>query len=94
MDIEFDKSKDAWNIRERGISFTQAIEFDFSTAIQVEDTRKDYGETRVVAYGFIENRLYVLCYKPLGKRHIRVISLRKANMRERRTYEKETRCID
>lgn len=94
LEIEFDDSKDAWNLRERGISFTQVREFDFETAVELHDTRKEYGETRVIAYGFIESRLHVLCYKPLGKRHIRVISLRKANRRERTSYEKAIYSLD
>ena len=94
MKIEFDAKKNAWNIRERGIAFTEVEAFEFDTAIRVEDTRKDYGETRVIAYGYIGSRLHVLCFKPLGKRHIRVISLRKANKREERVYEKATQTTD
>ena len=88
MKIEFDPAKNEWNIKERGIAFTEVEYFDFATAIRVEDERKDYGETRIVAYGFIGKRLHILCYKQLSSNYIRVISLRKANKREEKFYEK------
>jgi len=86
--IEFDQNKNNWNIRERNISFEMVYDFDFTTAIRAEDKRKNYGEQRIVAHGFIEERLYVLCFKPLGENYIRIISLRKANKREIKIYEK------
>jgi uncharacterized protein len=91
--IEFDPAKNERNIRNRGIAFMLAKEFDFDTAVRVEDLRHDYGETRVVAYGYIGARLHVMCYKPVGKNHIRIISLRKANQRERASYAETARTI-
>ena len=86
MKIEFDPNKNEKNIKTRGLSFTAAQRFDYDTAIRVEDVRRDYGEQRIVAYGYIGPRLHVLCYKPIGRLHIRVISLRKANKREEKFY--------
>ena len=86
MDISFDAAKEARNIATRGISFEQAIAFEWDTALIVADTRKDYGERRFQAFGLIANRLYVLVFTPRsGKTH--VISLRKANKREVKRYE-------
>jgi hypothetical protein len=62
VEITFDLAKDERNIRERGLSFERAVDFDFETAIRVEDTRRDYGETRFVAVGYLGNRLHVLCF--------------------------------
>lgn len=87
MKIEFDDAKNAFNIRERGIAFTQASRFEFDTSIRAQDLRHDYGEVRMRALGFIDGRLHMLCFKPISKNHIRVISLRKANAKERKTYE-------
>ena len=86
MDIDFDPAKNDTNIRERGLSFERAGDFDFATAIVREDIRKDYPETRFVALGFLENRLHVLCFTPIAS-GIRVISFRKANRREEKDYE-------
>ena len=49
---------------------------------------KNYPEQRFVAVGYLEDRLHVLCFSEtnLG---IRVISLRKANQREEKRYEKD-----
>ena len=89
MDISFDAAKNARNIATRGISFEQAVEFEWDTALIVADTRKDYGERRFQALGLIAPRLHVLVFTPRsGKTH--VISLRKANKREVKRYEAQT----
>ncbi len=90
MEIQFDPEKDARNIELRGISLQDAVEFEWESALIIQDTRQDYGETRYRAFGFIENRLHALVFTP-REGTIRVISLRKANRREALRYEKETR---
>ncbi|MGQ0708776.1 MAG: BrnT family toxin [Rhodoferax sp.] len=92
MQIEFDAAKNATNIRERGLGFERAAEFDFGTAVIAQDTRRAYPEVRFVATGFLGTRLHVLCFTPRAG-GIRVISFRKANAREARNYE-QTRTID
>jgi uncharacterized DUF497 family protein len=86
--IEFDAGKSQRNARERRLPFTMAAEFDFSTALVVEDRRSDYPERRFVALGHIGRRLHVLCFTPITD-GIRVISLRKANTTEIKTYGDE-----
>jgi uncharacterized protein len=49
------------------------------------DDRFDYGEVRNVAFGLINDRLFVCVYAD-RKAERRVISLRKANMREVKHY--------
>jgi uncharacterized DUF497 family protein len=68
------------------LSFERAVDFDFETAIIKEDTRKAYPERRFIAFGYLGDRLHVLCFTP-KKDGIRVISFRKANHREVRDYE-------
>ena len=92
MKIEFDPAKSEKNELERGLPFTRAKAFEFRTAIRVDDKRKEYGERRILAYGYIGHRLHVLCYKPVAG-GIRVISLRKANKREEKFYAEETQKI-
>lgn len=86
MKIEFDAAKNYANVRERGLSFDRAAEFDFNTAVVQQDIRKDYPELRYVALGFLESRLHVLCFTGIDG-GIRVISFRKANSREVKAYE-------
>jgi len=78
--------KNQQNIDKRGISFNVANYFEWGGALVVEDTRKDYGEPRYSAIGFIDDRLHVLVFT-LRNEAIRVISLRKANNREIKRYD-------
>ncbi|NOV32337.1 BrnT family toxin [Methylomonas sp. ZR1] len=87
MIIEFDPAKSARNILERGLSSERVADFDWSSAIATEDVRKDYPERRFVAFGYLDERLHVLCFTPVTG-GIRVISFRKANSREIRKYDR------
>ena len=85
MDYEFDPAKDARNIGERGLSLALApLMFDDVLEI-VKDDRRDYGEGRQIAYGRIMGRLFVCVFTDRGDVR-RIISLRKANSRERKAY--------
>jgi hypothetical protein len=86
MEVSFDPIKNAQNIELRGLSFERAAEFEFATAWIVVDDRKDYGETRYRAIGFLAERLHALVFTETQV-GIRVISFRKANQREERLYE-------
>jgi uncharacterized DUF497 family protein len=85
--ISYDPAKNQRNIRERGLSFESAAEFEFESAMYAVDERQDYREKRYVAVGMLGVRLHVLCFAetPEG---IRVISFRKANAREVNRYAK------
>ena len=82
----WDEEKRAANVDNHGVDFTAAQDFDWETALEFEDTRRDYGERRLVSYGKIGLRLYVMVWT---WRHgtVRIISLRKANTREINRYE-------
>lgn len=88
MKIDFDPEKSKKNIHDRGLSFEQAVEFEWETAIYAEDVRNPYSEQRFVAMGYLRERLHVLCFTPIES-GVRVISFRKANFREVKRYEKE-----
>jgi uncharacterized DUF497 family protein len=89
MKIEFDPAKNAKNIQERGISFDLATDFDLASAKIWPDTRKDYGEARFIALGFISERLFSMVFT-VRDDVLRVISLRKANKREVKRYETQS----
>jgi uncharacterized DUF497 family protein len=86
MHVTFDPSKNSRNITERGLSFERAVDFDFGTALIGSDERREYGEVRYVALGFLDGRLHVLCFTETDD-GIRVISFRKANSREVKRYD-------
>jgi uncharacterized DUF497 family protein len=86
VEITFDPAKNERNIRERGLSFERAAEFDFDNSRRSIDARRDYGEIRHVAVGYLEQRLHVLCFVETAT-GIRIISFRRANRKEMRRYE-------
>jgi len=88
MEITYDANKNNRNIVERGLSFDRVADFDFETALYSVDDRHEYGETRIVAIGYLENRLHVLCFVET-ENGVRVISFRKANSREVKHYESQ-----
>jgi len=89
MKYEWDENKRIANFIKHSVNFSEAERFDWSSAIETIDDRADYREKRWIALGFIESRLHVLTYTIRGN-NIRLISLRKANRRERDCYEKKT----
>jgi uncharacterized DUF497 family protein len=89
VSIAFDPEKDASNIAKHGISLTRAEEMDMSTALIHEDDRFDYGETRYVAFGDIDDTLHCLVFTFRGSR-VRAVSLRKANKKEIGRYGRKT----
>lgn len=87
MRVEYDEAKNLINIRERELSFERVYDFDFATAFFLVDDRKDYGEIRRIAVGYLGNRLHILCFTA-NDEALRVISFRKANLREAKKYGK------
>ena len=81
MRITFDPDKRDKTLSERGLDFEDAAVIFAGVTLEIDDTRKDYGETRVICYGMLAGRMVVVGYTPRGAdRH--VFSMRKANERE------------
>jgi hypothetical protein len=88
MDIEFDPAKNGRNIELSGLPFEMARQFDHSNAWVVVDERREYGEIRYRALGYLNLRLHVLVFtETLGG--IRVSRFRKANTREEKGHALE-----
>lgn len=82
MRITFDPVKRAKTLTERGLDFADAALIFADVTVEIEDTRKNYGERRVICYGLLAGRVVVVGYTPRGAdRH--VFSMRKANEREK-----------
>ncbi len=83
MKITFDPIKRDKTLADRGLDFADAeIVFEGIT-VEIEDLRKNYGESRVICFGLLEGRIVVVGYTPRGAvRHI--FSMRKANEREQK----------
>ena len=81
MHITFDPAKRAWTLEHRDLDFLDAAGVFADATYMFLDQRRDYGEERVVAYGYLHGRLVVVCFVQRGEsRH--VFSMRKANARE------------
>ena len=82
MRVSFDPAKRAKTLAERGLDFEDAALVFRGTTVEIEDTRRNYGEKRIICYGLLSGRLVVIGYTPRGAaRH--VFSMRKANDREK-----------
>ena len=81
MRVTFDPVKREKALADRGLDFADAALVFEGVTVEVEDTRKDYGEVRIICYGVLGGRMVVIGYTPRGaERHI--FSMRKANERE------------
>ena len=69
----------------RGLDIARAEEVFVGATLTVEDDREDYGEDRFIAIGFLDATMVVLVWASRDGAH-RIISMRKANERERTLY--------
>ena len=77
MRVEFDPAKDHINRAKHGIALEDAARFDWDTALEREDDRFDYGESRFVAIGRIDAGLYIMVFtEGSDDDAVRVVSLR------------------
>ena len=82
MRITFDPIKRDKALAERGLDFLDAAIVFQGVTLEVKDIRKEYGEQRIICFGFLAERVVVVGYTPVGAdRHI--FSVRKANEREK-----------
>ena len=85
MPIEFDGIKRAETLKVRGLDMARAEEVFAGATLTVEDDRQDYGEVRYITIGFLDEAMVVLVWTRRYDAH-RIISMRRANERERRLY--------
>ncbi|NIR51851.1 BrnT family toxin [candidate division KSB1 bacterium] len=85
MKFEWDEAKRLSNLENHGLDFEDAHFVFNEKAYVVEDTRKDYGETRYILIGPLFRRLVVIVFT-VRQDVIRIISMRKANQREQKQY--------
>lgn len=80
---DFDPAKDARNLSKHGVSLSRWVDLDIKKTIV--DDRRDYGEVRYRAYGYIDGVAYCLAFASRSGR-VRPISLRRAHTKEMRRY--------
>lgn len=85
MRIEFDRAKDASNLKKHGVSLSIAGELDWENALVWVDDRFAYGELRLIALAPKTSILYYVSFVERNET-LRIISLRRANRREVKYY--------
>lgn len=83
--FEWDEAKRGQSLRHHAVDFLDILPLFEAVVLESVDDRRDYGETRIKCLGEIGGRLYVVIYTWRGESR-RIISARKANVREQRAY--------
>jgi uncharacterized protein len=87
--ISYDPAKRDWTLRERKLDFDDAAEVFAGWTIDIPDSRREYGELRINTVGYLNDRMVIVCWTPRGNDR-RIISMRKANEREKARYQKRS----
>ena len=66
MRVSYDPAKRLRTLVGRGLEFEDAGVIFRGTTVEIEDTRKDYGEVRMICYGHLAGRLIVVGHVPRG----------------------------
>lgn len=86
MKFEWDEKKNQSNIQKHGFDFIDAEKIFGEPYLIFEDDRKDYGEDRFIVAGWLSSRMVVLVFTRREEIY-RIISLRKANEREKKKFQ-------
>jgi len=92
MQFEWDETKNKQNIKKHGFDLADAAElFTGSAPFLVNlDICQDHGEDRWKGIGMLQGVVVVVTiFTERDEDNIRLISLRKANSREKKSYEEE-----
>jgi uncharacterized protein len=85
--FEWDEAKSQANLGRRGFDFEFATRVFDGDVLEHDDTRREYGERRVVSIGEIDGEIFSIVYTWRGASR-RIISARHANRKERNGYRK------
>jgi uncharacterized DUF497 family protein len=94
IEFEWDEAKRQQTIKDRALDFKLArhILADPNLVRRIDD-RRNYKETRYIAYGMVQGDILCLCYTIRGDVY-RVISLRRTHSKERKKYYGENNQDD
>ena len=86
MTFEWDEPKNQANRKKHGLDFRD-VPLVFAGPISTfEDLRQSYGESRYLTVGTLAGRMVIVAHTQRGDA-TRIISIRKANARERARYQ-------
>jgi len=91
MEFAWDRAKNEANLRVRRFDFAFATLIFDGVTVEVPDSRKDYGEPRVVAIGLADGVHLTVVYTdrpvPGGRWVRRIFSARRSHRHEREVYQ-------
>ena len=87
MQYEWDKMKNEINQQKHELSFEDAYLVFEGECVTFVDDRFTYNESRLITLGKLEGRVVVIVHTPRQNK-TRIISMRKANHREQKIYQK------
>lgn len=90
MIFEWEERKNHKNQKFHQLNFADIKQFEWQTALIIEDDRVAYGEVREIAYGYFCNRLTVVVFTEKNENLYRIISWRKATKHEAKLYEENS----
>ena len=85
MKLEFDHVKRDKTLLELGLDFARAVEVFDGIHFTGQDKRMEYEEDRFITVGWLNANMVVMVWTPRGEVR-RIISMRKANDREKTLY--------
>lgn len=91
MELTWDNEKNQSNLEKHGLDFHDANLVFKEKTISFEDNREDYGEIRYITLGELMGRCVVIIHTP-RKNTRRIISMRKANAREKKIYQERLKA--
>jgi len=86
MKVIFDPDKDVLNVAKHGVALSDATKLNWDLLLCAPDVRRDYGELREIGFAPIERRVFNVVFVQRGD-VFRIISLRKANLKEVTVYD-------
>ena len=88
MIYEWNEAKNRSNFNKHGLDFGDAEQVLTGPCVTFVDDRFDYGEKRLVTLDLLAGRTVVIARAQRGDDITRIISMRKANRREQKIYQK------
>jgi len=89
MKLEWDENKNRANIRRHRIDFADVRPLFDGPMFVTLDTRRNYGEDRLVGIGLLHDAVLVVVFAEKTEDTIRIISARKAERHERERFKEE-----
>jgi len=86
MKFRWDEAKNRKNFAKHGLRFEDCERVFSGPCVSFEDDRFDYGEERLITLGLLAGRLVLIAHAPFDE-GTRIISMRKGNRREQKTYQ-------